>query len=34
MKRSTWLNLCFFGSILGVGAAMAIKVYNDPAGGP
>jgi len=34
MRRSTWLNICFAGSIIAVGVAMGFKVYNDPGGGP
>ena len=33
MKRSTWLQLCFIGSILAVGVAMGFKIFNDPGGG-
>lgn len=30
MRRSTWLQLCFFGSILAVGAAITIRLITHP----
>jgi len=33
MKRSTWINLCFFGSIIAVAGAVIMRTISDPAGG-